>query len=305
MLSGELGGVLMKPFFTYFGGKYRAAPKYPNPQYETIIEPFAGSAGYSLRYPERKIELYDLDETVIGTWQYLISVSEDEIRSLPVYDGTWQSVEDLSIAPEAKWLIGWWLNKGTTRPSKTPSKWVRDANGNNGENYWGEGIRERIASQLSGIRHWKAVHSSYVDIPNSEATWYIDPPYEVAGKYRIRDVDFKELGSWCQERQGQVMVCENLGATWLPFEPFADVKATHGKVRSGVSKEVLWYRDEVCTRMVVREYLPLPKGMYLWSGPRSRLVLKHENCPIHRVEQWGSLYRTRDEDGTHDEQPSE
>ena len=64
-------------------------------------------------------------------------------------------------------------------------------------------------------------------------------------------------------------------------------------------------QDEVCTRTVVREYLPLPKGMYLWSGPRSRLVLKHENCPIHRVEEWGSFYRTRDEDGTHDEQPSE
>lgn len=44
----------LKPFFTYFGGKYRIAPRYPKPQYNTIIEPFAGSAGYSLRYPERE-----------------------------------------------------------------------------------------------------------------------------------------------------------------------------------------------------------------------------------------------------------
>ena len=31
----------MKPFFTYFGGKYRVAPKYPSPLHETLIEPIA------------------------------------------------------------------------------------------------------------------------------------------------------------------------------------------------------------------------------------------------------------------------
>ena len=35
----------LKPFFTYYGGKYRAAPKYPEPVHGSIVEPFAGSAG--------------------------------------------------------------------------------------------------------------------------------------------------------------------------------------------------------------------------------------------------------------------
>jgi hypothetical protein len=39
----------LEPMFTYLGGKWRLAPKYPPPIHDTIIEPFCGSAGYSLR----------------------------------------------------------------------------------------------------------------------------------------------------------------------------------------------------------------------------------------------------------------
>lgn len=39
----------LKPFWRYYGGKYRAAPRYPVPLHRTIVEPFAGAAGYSLR----------------------------------------------------------------------------------------------------------------------------------------------------------------------------------------------------------------------------------------------------------------
>jgi len=42
----------LRPFWRYYGGKWRAAPSYPSPRCETIIEPFAGAAGYSLRYPD-------------------------------------------------------------------------------------------------------------------------------------------------------------------------------------------------------------------------------------------------------------
>ena len=236
-------GTSLKPFFTYFGGKYRAAPRYPKPAHDTIVEPFAGAAGYSLRYPERKVILNDLDPYLAGTWNYLINVSRAEIESLPVYDHTWESVDDLTHLPqEARWLIGWWMNKGTTQPSKTPSKWMRTSE-TLGENYWGPGIRNRIASQVEHIRHWKVSNLHFQDVPNTEATWFIDPPYEVAGKYRVRDVNFPELGEWCRTRQGQTIVCENLGATWLPFEPFLDIKATSGQKRAGVSKEVIWLNN--------------------------------------------------------------
>lgn len=48
----------MRPFFGYYGGKWRDAVKnYPAPEHAVIVEPFAGSAGYALRYPDRKVVL--------------------------------------------------------------------------------------------------------------------------------------------------------------------------------------------------------------------------------------------------------
>ena len=48
----------MRPFFGFYGGKWRDAPKhYPFPEHDTIVEPFAGSAGYSVRYSDRNVIL--------------------------------------------------------------------------------------------------------------------------------------------------------------------------------------------------------------------------------------------------------
>ena len=236
---------VMKPFFTYFGGKYRAAPRYPSPTRKTIVEPFAGAAGYSLRHWRHDVVLCDLDEVVAGTWEYLIRVSTEEVLSLPLYDGSWNTLDDLTLPQEQKWLIGWWLNKGTSSPCKTPSKWMRESD-NLGENYWGPGVRARIARQVEFIRHWKVIHGSYEDLPNWEATWFIDPPYQVAGRsYKQNSIDFPSLGDWCQRREGQAIVCENAGADWLPFEDFRNIKGTAGKGRTGVSKEVIYVKDSL------------------------------------------------------------
>ena len=77
----------LKPFFTYFGGKYRIAGKYPYPIHMKIIEPFAGSAGYSLRHYSRlrQVELWDVNPQIVGTWDYLIKSPESEILSLFLY----------------------------------------------------------------------------------------------------------------------------------------------------------------------------------------------------------------------------
>jgi len=45
---------MLRPFWRYYGGKWRAAPRYPAPRHDLIIEPFAGAAGYAMRYPDQK-----------------------------------------------------------------------------------------------------------------------------------------------------------------------------------------------------------------------------------------------------------
>ena len=235
----------LQPFWTYYGGKWRAAPQYPRPEYKTIIEPFAGAAGYSLRYPHLDIHLFDKDETVCGLWQYLIRVSPQEIEALPDI-GPDQTVDDLpNLSEEARWLIGWWCNKGTSAPCKTPSTWMKGMT--HEDSFWGAKIRRRIARQVPRIRHWKVTHGTYRDAPDVEATWFIDPPYQAAGMhYRegAANIDFPELGRWCQSRRGQVMVCENEGADWLPFRPFMDIKANPSKTGGKTSAEVIWSKSE-------------------------------------------------------------
>jgi hypothetical protein len=233
----------LKPFFTYFGGKYRAAPRYPPPSHDMIIEPFAGSAGYSTRYHARQVVLYDTNEKVAGTWEYLISVRPSEIMSIPLI-GPEDSVDSLGVCQEAKWLVGWWLNKGAASPCRTPSAWMRQ--GSRATSFWGERVRARIAGQVDHIRHWRVRCASWSECPPAVATWFVDPPYQGAGRHYPHGsggIDYADLGDWCAARRGQVVVCENQGASWLPFQPFATVKSTHGRGRAGVSKEVIYTHD--------------------------------------------------------------
>ena len=229
--------VKLWPFFCLYGGKWRAAPHYDQPIHDTIIEPFAGSAGYSMRYPARHVRLYDADPLIVGLWQYLIAVSSDEILALPTEV---EHVDDLAVCEEARWLIGFWLNKGMTSPCKTPSKWMRDGWRPNSQ--WGPVIRQRIATQVDAIRHWTIEERSYEDVPMETATWFVDPPYNNAAgrRYRHHDIDFRHLGAWCRELPGQAIVCEQTGALWLPFCPFKEIKSTEGSKRTNRSAEVVW-----------------------------------------------------------------
>ena len=227
---------MLRPFFTYYGGKWRAALSYPRPVFQTIVEPFAGSAGYSTRHHKRRVVLVDKDPHIVGVWSYLIRESAAAIRALPDVPPE-GGVDSLGVCQEARWLIGFWLNKGAAAPCKTPSKWMRG--GTHTTSFWGSDIRERIASQVDKIRHWKIIDGSYHDAPRIEATWFIDPPYEQAGKhYRCGadDIDFADLASWCQTLMGQAIVCENAGASWLPFGHHASIKST-----GGTSNEAVWY----------------------------------------------------------------
>lgn len=183
--------------------------------------------------------LLDADPVIVGVWDYLIKTPESEIRALPL---VFETVDDLSVPVEAKWLIGFWLNKGTVFPCKTPSAWMRE--GLRPKSFWGAEIRERIASQQQYIRHWQISLGSYDGIENGHATWFIDPPYSTpAGAYyRIRDIDYVALAAWCSERKGQVIVCEQDGADWLPFNSFRNIKANESSRGKAVSAEMIWVK---------------------------------------------------------------
>ncbi len=221
---------------SYYGSKYRIAKHYPEPMHGTIIEPFAGSAGYALTYSDLQVSLYDVDPKVCRVWDFVIKSKPEEILSLPLLRSD-QSIEELNIQEEAKLLIGWWLGAGTSQPRKRYTKNQRYALTRGWASTWTEKRRALIAHTSSKIKHWNIYNESFQNTPNIEATWFIDPPYQSAGNhYRYFLVDYNELGLWCKSQKGQVIVCENEHSnSWLPFKPLCMCKGTIKH-----TQEVIW-----------------------------------------------------------------
>ena len=222
--------------FGYFGSKKQKIAKYPVPKYGKIIEPFAGAAWYSLAYWDRDIVILDKYKVVVGIWKWLQQCSKEDILKLPRLK-LGESVEDMNWdCEEAKWLVGLSIAGGAATPRKKPSKWKTIDRPNTQE------FRlQFIAKNLYKIKHWDIREGDYFDIKNEAATWFIDPPYQVAGKgykHGSKDIDYSSLASWSREREGQVIVCENTTGTWLPFTPLYKV---HGVKYN--STECMYYQE--------------------------------------------------------------
>lgn len=231
----------LRPFWRYYGGKWRAAPKYPPPRHATIIEPFAGAAGYSLRYPDREVILVEKYHVIAEIWRWLIGVSPDEVLAIPCVD----AVADLPewVPQAARWTVEFSLGVARTRPGLTNSAGIRQRRSKGWTEGWTSSLRERIASQVTAIRHWRVIEGDFTAAPNVDATWFIDPPYR--GKPGRRyvctssKIAYPALATWCRARRGQVVVCEADGADWLPFAPFGDTVGVGGRR----SREAIWVGD--------------------------------------------------------------
>lgn len=213
--------------FSYYGSKSKVIKLYPNPTYNTIIEPFAGSARYALRYWEHQVCLYDVDKDVVDVWEWLIGkATPSDILNMPM-SAPGERIPQLSCKGASKFLA-FMSNQGSAIPKKTT--------GRMGFSKWN---RQNVAELLPRIKHWTIERRSYVDISNQSATWFVDPPYQRKGKYyRHNDINFDHLGRWCRNRNGQVIVCENEGADWLPFQFLTSLRGQNQK-----STEVVWVRE--------------------------------------------------------------
>lgn len=218
----------MRPFFPYYGSKWNMARYYPAPASGVVVEPFAGGAGYATFHNARSVHLIDADPIIAGLWGWLIRATPAEILALPELPEVGDSVDNYDLPQEAKWLIGFWLNRGSATPKK--SRTAYSARTDRAQLNWGAKAKERVASQLHLLEGWSVQEGSYDEAPNRDATWFVDPPYGDKGQfYRVPFTDFDALGPWCKSRRGQVIVCEGNGATWLPFEPLGSFKTSKGR----------------------------------------------------------------------------
>jgi 16S rRNA G966 N2-methylase RsmD len=221
--------------WSYYGSKSKIVGLYPAPNYDVIIEPFAGSARYALEYWDRQVYLVEKDKLLVALWKWLQKCSPKDILGLPSMKQG-ESTDNYTFdCQEAKWLMGFIIQGGVNYPRKTVS-----SVGNFGLRI--EPEKKRIAESLFKIKHWTILEGSYeTDTPMLEATYFVDPPYIDKGIYyrqSSKKIDFDALGDWCKTLKGQVMVCENDGAKWLPFRPLATMRGS-----KKTSKEVVWYKE--------------------------------------------------------------
>lgn len=232
----------LRPFWSYYGSKYRLAGAYPAPRHGLIVEPFAGAAAYALRYPSRRVLLCDSNAVIAGVWDFLIRAPEAEVLGLRV---DIECIDDLGPVPqEARWLVGFWLGRCRATPAHTAGSWMKVHQRQRPGAFWSAVTRQRIASQQAAIRHWQVRWGSYGSLHVAEpATWFVDPPYRCkAGRrypHGMTRLDYSALATWCRGREGQVIVCEQDGADWLPFVPMRRVTGARGR-----RLEVVWSHGE-------------------------------------------------------------
>jgi hypothetical protein len=191
-----------------------------------------------MRYPDREVILVEKYPTICEMWRWLIAVTPAEVRRIP-------EVEDVRELPDwvphgARSLVGFSMNSSASTPRRTLSAGRKKLRAMHRQfEGWTPKLRERVATQVEHIRHWKIIEGDYTLAPKEPATWFIDPPYnnKAGSYYSHHRLDYRDLGYWCRNLPGQKIVCENEGADWLPFQPFAVFKAGPSGHQS---REVVW-----------------------------------------------------------------
>lgn len=205
--------------WSYYGSKSKVVHLYPRPEYDKIIEPFAGSARYALRWFDHDVLLVDKYEKIVALWKWLQQCSRQDIMKLPE-PSTGQAVKREDVdCDEAIFLMSFLVQQGVGDQRYTVSPFANI-----------HVQKKFIASQLFKIRHWKIQQGDYCNIPNERATWFIDPPYQFGGEYQYKwnnkHLNFGELATWCKSCVGQIIVCENTKANWMNFLPMAKMNGT-------------------------------------------------------------------------------
>jgi site-specific DNA-adenine methylase len=224
--------------FSYYGSKSKIVDYYPSPKYKRIIEPFAGSARYSLKYWQNDVLLVDKYPVIVEVWNYLKNASEADIKGLPKLD-TGQTIDDYDLSNIERKFMGFMVQEGTTGMRRTASYFAVKR------------MDEKfdfIIKNLHKIKHWEIKLGSYDELENVEATWFIDPPYEFGGheyKCSNKNIDFDKLAEWCKERNGQAIVCENTKATWLPFKPMVEMQGAMFKTTEAIWSNIKTNYDNV------------------------------------------------------------
>ena len=190
--------------FYYYGAKNQLIKRYPAPVYDTIIQPFAGSASYAQHYGGgRRVILYELDERVVDLWHWLQGMTADDIRALPTPVPGERFEADSNMDLLVKMCATSNSVLRMSGPLKVPVRVGR---------VW-PGMINRMANRVDLVRDWEITCGDYREAPKLLATWAIDPPYQTPKKSE------SEGGSWFPKgrRSEERRVGKECRSRWSPY----------------------------------------------------------------------------------------
>lgn len=206
--------------FSYYGGKSKIVDCYPRPSHDVVIEPFAGAAAYAWRWRDHAIWINDLDPRTYAIWAFLTSSDAlDAVRQyVPANVKAGMRVSEICSKSTPVGLVE--LMRAEANRGTQGARGVHDTITSMGQSCWHR-LRPKMETVIPSIQHWYVTNLPYdqLDFGAASATWFIDPPYaNIAGnRYREAAINYDILADWCLSRRGQIIVCENDGASWLPF----------------------------------------------------------------------------------------
>lgn len=227
--------------FSYYGSKSKVVQHYPAPQFDKIIEPFAGAANYSLKHCVRKrVLINDLNADIYKLWKYLQTLTIEEIEAIPQMKQG-DDIRTMDISDDMRLLLGFVTVRGVASPHNIYSS----------QSVIGDSVRQtknRLKKYYNRVKDWEVANLDYRELKNEEATWFIDPPYQFGGEHypkSSKQINFEELAEWCKSRNGQVIVCENTKADWLPFKPMIKLSGMVHKTTEAIWSNVKTTYDNV------------------------------------------------------------
>ena len=236
------------PLFKWFGSKWQSAKHYPRPEHETIVEPFAGGAGFSLNYSDKNVVLWEDDPNISELWKWLINQAAalpDLVLEIPINLPIGTDILDVGLSRGQELLLKHWQRTNNAGDCWKVSPWGHLPG------QWTANTRARVADQVGGVAHWEVRQP--IELIDTPCHWFIDPPYLFNYRYRasLPEFDYDNLCSFVQtiHRDSMVVVCEAIrksdGAipNYLPFShSHRSVTSRRKQTQSHHSSEVIYIR---------------------------------------------------------------